>query len=241
MPLKKKLDLDRIEGVKRLLQFSEHLERFFSSPFEQVQTEINRLRRKPRLVCFYTHGFVELMINTIVDHRCKHAKDINGDHRTYSHAAKLTLLHEMAVISDHTYNILNWLRKIRNDFVHKFFFELTPNRLQVFVDKKYQRPSQFGVICCLLLEEVLSAHEAELGPAFRAPLYQKAPMFTPRKIGERPFLVRHLLQLKSDPDDWVDGAKEIYEAERAKYAEIHRKRLKTIAAKKTVAKTSKPR
>ena len=60
------------------------------------------------------------------------AQTILQDDRTYSHAVKLTMLHETGVLTGEQYDNLNLYRRIRNDAVHDWRFSLAPDRIRDF-------------------------------------------------------------------------------------------------------------
>ena len=91
-------------------------------PLTRVLQQVLDRTSDHRVVVIVTHGLVELAINTIVETYCKHGKKITNDHRSYSHGTKLLLLHEMGVLPNGYYEILDRLRRLRNRAAHEAVF-----------------------------------------------------------------------------------------------------------------------
>lgn len=159
------------------------------NPIIHAIKELERVKHEPRMLVIVTHGFIELMVNTLIDARCKNAKRISGSNRDYSHSVKCVLLHELGVLSDHEFNILDWFRKLRNEAAHKAKFKLTAERLDAFMMESHRDPSKFQSLCSVLLYDLLMAHTNELFPVL-------APTAGPiQKTGDLPYNIF----LKTDP------------------------------------------
>lgn len=89
---------------------------------------------KPRFQTIVTNGVLELLVNTLIEHHCKHGKIIVKRTRDYPYSVRLVLLHEKGLISDWFYGVLDSFRYLRNDAVHKAQFSLTPDILAPFKD-----------------------------------------------------------------------------------------------------------
>ena len=139
------------------------------TPFVRALGEIMHVRDQPRLAVIISHGFVELMVNALVDKTCKNAKKITGNHRDFPHSLKLTLLHEKEVITDHHYRLLNWFRKLRNDAAHEAFFELSEVHLDIFAEGRHRDPAEFAVLSCEILVDLWQAYFHIIAETF-APL-----------------------------------------------------------------------
>jgi len=101
--------------------------------------ELAKVQGNQRSLVIVTHGFVELLLNTVIDSNCKHGKKkISSNHRDFSHSVKLVLLSELGLLDNRLYQILDWFRKLRNRAAHEVFFELTPNDIK-FANKSMNR------------------------------------------------------------------------------------------------------
>ena len=79
----------------------------------------------PRFQVLITQGFVELLVNAVIDAKCKNAKRITGNSRDFPYSIKLLLLHELGLISDGLFQTLDQLRKHRNHAAHDPFFSMS--------------------------------------------------------------------------------------------------------------------
>jgi hypothetical protein len=166
------------------------------TPFMRVMQELNHVKDEARLVVIIAHGFIELMINTMIDRRCRNAKKITDDHRIFPHSAKLTLLNEMGVLSDHHYTLLNWFRNLRNDAAHKPFFKLTTDRLDVFDKPEHRDVSKFDKTCNMILIDLWKSHDLIIGPVLLPMLYKEITEDTLFAEGPGPC---YAIPLKADP------------------------------------------
>src|SRR5207248_3326955 len=91
--------------------------------------ELGRIKDEQRMLILVTSGFLELLVNTLIDEHCKNAKKITANNRDFPFSAKLILLHEMGLLSDGSFENINWLRKVRNRAAHAPFFEITKDEL----------------------------------------------------------------------------------------------------------------
>lgn len=96
-------------------------------------TEISTVARNHRFLTIAAHGVLELLVNVLIEHHCKHGKKIVVEsRRDYSHSVKLVILNEKGVIDDPTYKLLNAFRDLRNKSVHTVKYEVTEAMLQPF-------------------------------------------------------------------------------------------------------------
>jgi hypothetical protein len=117
--------------------------------------ELHRCKNEPRLLLLIMHGFVELIINLVVEHHCKQGGKIVERTRDFPHSIKLTLLNEMGLLSDHHYRLLNWLRGLRNDAAHTWHFKLNPDKMKEIANPKYRK--SFGGLCAMILADLFNA------------------------------------------------------------------------------------
>lgn len=86
--------------------------------------EIARVKDNERLLVLVTHGEIELLLNVIIEAKCKRAKKIK-DSRDYPQSVKLVLLNEIGLIDDNLFKVLDWFRRLRNKAAHEPFFTLS--------------------------------------------------------------------------------------------------------------------
>lgn len=99
-------------------------------PFVDDLSEFFRHQTDPRAAVLVAHGFIELLVSTLVDAKCKNAKLITAAERDFPHAVKL-LLNEIDCITDKRYQGLNKLRQIRNRAAHEPLFEIIATDLEI--------------------------------------------------------------------------------------------------------------
>jgi hypothetical protein len=148
------------------------------------------------MLTLITHGFIELVVNALIDDTCKNGKKITDNKRDFPHSTKLLLLNESGVLSDHHFRLLNWFRKLRNDFAHDPFFKLTPERLDIFEDIKFHDPIHFFELCVNILLSVWREHSTKVGAKFLPSYYEQVE--EPVLMVEEP-APKEFVPLKSDP------------------------------------------
>lgn len=76
-----------------------------------------------------TGATLELFITTLVKHHCpKHG----GKFANWSFERKLALLHEMGILTDNRFRLLNHFRDLRNNAAHEVKFEITKQTIAKF-------------------------------------------------------------------------------------------------------------
>jgi hypothetical protein len=150
-------DPDEIPGAERVTftpddrvsGYVVHVERDSAtlSLMETVLREFELLQHHPRSCVIVMHGFIELLINTVIEEKCKSGKKMASNNRDYPHSVKLTLLYELNLLDDESFEKLNWFRKLRNDAAHEAVFTITPDKLQMFVGTKFADVSHFPLLC----------------------------------------------------------------------------------------------
>jgi hypothetical protein len=106
------------------------------------QKQLNLLP-DPRMQIIVTCGFVELLVNTLIEAKCRHGKRIL-DSRDFTLSVRLILLREIGVIDDPWFKMLDWLRDIRNSAAHDAVFGIDAlNDLQLFRELAAQFPDSF--------------------------------------------------------------------------------------------------
>jgi hypothetical protein len=135
---------------------------------ESFFNDIDSVRHKPRFQIIVTSGYLELLVNTLIEHKCKS----NGS-KKFNYAPKLVLLHEMGIISKDEFEILNAFRELRNEAAHVAQFTLTAQMIAPFKAsfKRNKSKQLFGIenfqrICHLTLGEFWNAHTTVFHPYF---------------------------------------------------------------------------
>jgi len=95
--------------------------------------EIGNVKDDNRSLILLTHGFIELLISTMIDTKFKHGDKINT-HNDYTYSIKLLLINEKELIDDELYKVLDWFRKIRNRAAHEPFFNLSEGNFGTIKD-----------------------------------------------------------------------------------------------------------
>jgi hypothetical protein len=137
--------------------------------------ELEIVKGNDRSLILVTHGFVELLLNTIIDVKCKQGKEkITANNRDYPHSVKLVLLHELNLLDKQLYQILDGFRKIRNRAAHEPLFKITDSDfsflnpcLERFIqgESKY-RPNNLHHFCHLLFDTIWNENLDILLPKF---------------------------------------------------------------------------
>lgn len=144
--------------------------------------ELAKVQGSQRSLVIVTHGFVELLVNTVIDSNCRHRKKITSNHRDFSHSVKLVLLSELGLLDKQLYQILDWFRKLRNKAAHEVFFKLTPDDVE-FANKSMRRflpgaevepiVDDLDRFCKLLIGTIWNRHLDILVPIFESKLRSK--------------------------------------------------------------------
>lgn len=128
--------------------------------------ELSRVKHEPRLLVIITHGLIDLMVNTLIESRCRRGNTITEDHRAFPHSSKLLILHELGALTDHHYRLLTWFNRLRNEVAHKPMFTLSQERLSELANPAQRRVEDFEGVCKLLLLELWALFSDELVASF---------------------------------------------------------------------------
>jgi hypothetical protein len=134
---------DRFSGYQVRLQRDSASQSLLAT----VLQEFELLQHHPRSCVIVMHGFIELLINTLVEEKCKSGKKMASNNRDYPHSVKLTLLHGLNLLDDESFKKLNWFRKLRNDAAHEAVFSVTPDKLQMLAGTRFADVSHFPLLC----------------------------------------------------------------------------------------------
>lgn len=115
----------------------------------------------PRFQVLITQGFIELLINAVIDAKCKNAARITGNSRDFPYAIKLLLLNELGLLSDSLYRALSQLKKHRNEAAHDPFFALSG-----VVTSEGRPAGPLHEYCLRLIVEFYNEHTSILAPLF---------------------------------------------------------------------------
>jgi len=108
---------------------------------------------------------LELFITTLVKHHCKKH---GGKFAKSPFERKLLLLHEMGILSDNRFRLLNLFRDLRNDAAHEPKFEITMATLQKFpitIKTPHEHEIVFH-ICAKMAFELWNEHSNVLARYF---------------------------------------------------------------------------
>lgn len=151
-------------------------------PLVKALKQISDRQVDERVVVLVANGLVELMINTLVDHFCRHAKIITSDNRGYPYSTRLLILHEKGVLPDPIFETLNRFRKLRNDAAHQPFFTVDPSRIRQIAEPMERGipansgcayPSEnLGDFCVFLVRSLFANFQGILLPIFAPSLHR---------------------------------------------------------------------
>lgn len=128
-----------------------------ANPISMYFPEMESIKHSPRFQVIAANGILELLVNTLVEKKCK-----NERARNFNYGVKLVLLNEMGIISDKHFKLYDAFRNIRNEAAHGEF-QLSPKLLEPFIDMRmgtvmedpnkpvnFQDPKMFQLLCNLL-------------------------------------------------------------------------------------------
>jgi hypothetical protein len=134
----------------------------------EVLQEVVLVQQHPRLLVLVAHGFIELLVNTIVEHKLKRGKRIASDSRTYPHSVKLVLLYETGIIKEKEYEAYDWYRGLRNKAAHEPLFTITEESFKPLDNPKYKKPEDLFQFSAALIGTLWNRHAEMLSPLFAA-------------------------------------------------------------------------
>jgi hypothetical protein len=127
---------------------------------ESFFKELSAVENHHRSLVIIVHGYIELLLNSIIDVKCKHGKErITKNNRDFPLSVKLTLLNELGFVDDTLFNILDKFRKIRNRAAHEASFSITAAEWQVLnnglnrfiLGESKIKPNNLSHFCKLLI------------------------------------------------------------------------------------------
>ncbi|HGH6027991.1 TPA: hypothetical protein AB5H75_004022 [Vibrio mimicus] len=132
----------------------------------RVFRELSIVKDNTRLLVLVTNGFMELLINRLIETKTKNAKKIKSNGQSFPYATKLLILNEINVISNESYEVFEWFRKLRNNSAHSPVFEVTKNDLKNLSYEQYHDPSDFYNLCTAFIGSLWNNHVDVFGPVF---------------------------------------------------------------------------
>ena len=132
----------------------------------KISNELSIVKGHTRLLVLVTHGFIELLVNALVDHHLKNSKKVTSDVRSYPYSTKILLLNELGIIEDSQYKVFDWFRKLRNKAAHQPIFQVTKNDLKNISPEKYRETENFYDFCFELIGGFWNQHIPIFGPKF---------------------------------------------------------------------------
>ena len=141
--------------------------------FDRFFNELSKVRDNQRSLVLITNGFLELLVETLIRAKCKNAKRITDDHRSYSYATKLLLLNEIGVIPDWRFQLFDAFRKLRNRAAHDAFFEVPQSEIDQLCAKTDTESEDLYQLCIVIFATLWNNHIDEFGPVF-APVLTKS-------------------------------------------------------------------
>jgi hypothetical protein len=126
--------------------------------------EIGRVKDQ-RLLLLVSHGVLELLVNSLIDLKCKNAKRIASDSRGFPHAARLLILNEIGVISDLQLKVYDSFRRLRNRAAHEPLFVIKAADLAAF-SERFRDPASLYLFCTALVSGLWNDHVTDLAPRF---------------------------------------------------------------------------
>jgi hypothetical protein len=188
------MEEDPLKKLKRLLG---------GSPLMKLLEQMKKVEGDQRSLVMVTHGFIEVIVNDLIMHFCKNGKSISGSgngknkgNRDYPHSVKVTLLHELGVISDHHFKLLTWFRQLRNDVAHHWDFVVTDGELAEFEMSDHRDPLKFADLCRLIVSDLWMQHPAIIGYTVAPAAYELSQESVLMMEMPAP---KYRIPLKSDP------------------------------------------
>lgn len=127
--------------------------------------ELEKVKADERSLVLVASGYLELLVEILVEARCKHGKQITNDSRSYPYSAKLLILHEIGALDDRLFKHLERFRKLRNRAAHEPFFEITDQDRAGFVEGK-DGSRTLGYHCFSLVAVFWNSNAPVLSPRF---------------------------------------------------------------------------
>jgi hypothetical protein len=132
--------------------------------FVRFLGQIAKVQHDQRLLILVSHGVLELLVNGLIDAKCKNAKRIGSDSRGYPHSARLLILNEIGAISNEQLKQYDAFRRLRNRAAHDPLFSVTAPDLEHF-SEYYREPSLY-LLCTAIVTSLWNDHVPVLAARF---------------------------------------------------------------------------
>ena len=139
----------------------------------EIISELDKVKDNHRSLILISHGFIELLINILVDTKCKNSNKISKNAKDYSHATKLIILNEINVIPDDYYEYLEWFRKIRNKAAHRPLFKVTKSDMILLKNDKFINPDTLYNFCTKFVSALWNKYPDIFAPIFAPSIARK--------------------------------------------------------------------
>jgi len=84
--------------------------------------ELEKVRDNQRSLVIISHGFIELILNTIIDIKLKHGKNkITKNTRDYPQSVKLVIINELKIIDNDLFKILDGFLHYKSPNVYFYY------------------------------------------------------------------------------------------------------------------------
>jgi|SRR5882724_863157 len=142
--------------------------------FIQVAKALYDSRGNARSLILIAHGFIELLVNTLIEKKTKNGKKM-ANNRDFPHSAKLIILHELGLLTDYRFKTLDYFRKLRNKASHEPLFKIDlatlKNEFNKFATNETAtvaslQASGLHQFCLLLVVALWTDHSETFVPVF---------------------------------------------------------------------------
>lgn len=131
--------------------------------------EFASAKHNPRFKVIVTNGMLELFVNTLIEIKCKNAKQIL-ERTDITYSIKLILLHEKGLLTDSMFKYLEAFRSLRNKAAHGSQFNITPIMLNSFKGL-VTHFNDFNMVCYGLLFKLHGANSELFNTHFGPSLF----------------------------------------------------------------------
>jgi hypothetical protein len=161
----------------------------------RVLRELGEQQDNHRHCVVLMHSFLELLLNTLIEAKCRNAERIVSNTRDYPQSVKLVLLHELGIISDAQFRVYDWFRKLRNSAAHKALFEVKTKDLQPIEGTQFEEPKKLALLCVSIFVDLWNEHVELFSPKFSPSSHQTTSPRRPDYLGysRRIFEKQHLI------------------------------------------------
>lgn len=131
----------------------------------QIHNELENSKDNQRALILITSSYLEMMVNFLVEKKCKNYKKIRKENE-FSYFFKLLLLNEIGLIDDNFYRRLEKFRDIRNGFSHNPLYKITEKNIGELSNNQYSKLDDFYSVCNILWIELWNQYQDIFAPKF---------------------------------------------------------------------------